>query len=77
MGKGDSMKLKEMTIEQLKAYRAAVEVYGTASELYEVEMRIKELEGNHSRLPFLVQRKERWFLCLPMLSVRNGGRQLW
>lgn len=40
------MKLNEMTIEQLKAYRAAVEAYGTASELYEVEMRIKELEGN-------------------------------
>ena len=39
------MKFNEMTIEQLKAYRAAVEVYGTASELYEVEMRIKELEG--------------------------------
>ena len=28
------MKLKEMTIEQLKAYRASVEAYGTASELY-------------------------------------------
>ena len=41
------MKLKEMTIEQLKAYRAAVEVYGTTSELYKMEMRIKELEGNH------------------------------
>lgn len=41
------MKFNEMTIEQLKAYRASVEVYGTASELYEVEMRIKELEGNH------------------------------
>ena len=41
------MKLKEMTIEQLKAYRASVEAYGTASELYEVEIRIKELEGNH------------------------------
>ena len=40
------MKFNEMTIEQLKAYRAAVEVYGTASELYEVDMRIKELEGN-------------------------------
>ena len=40
------MKFNEMTIEQLKAYRAAVEVYCTASELYEVEMRIKELEGN-------------------------------
>ena len=33
------MKLEEMTIEQLKAYRASVEAYGTASELYEVEMR--------------------------------------
>ena len=41
------MKLKEMTIEQLKAYRASVETYGTASELYEVEMRIKELKGSH------------------------------
>lgn len=41
------MKLKEMTIEQLKAYRASVEVYGTASELYEVEKEIKELKGNH------------------------------
>lgn len=47
MGRDDSMKYNEMTIEQLKAYRAAVEAYGTASELYEVEMRIKELEGNH------------------------------
>ncbi len=41
------MKLKEMTIEHLKAYRASVEAYGTASELYDLEMRIKELEGNH------------------------------
>ena len=40
------MNFNEMTIEQLKAYSASVEVYGTASELYEVEMRIKELEGN-------------------------------
>ena len=47
MGRGDSMKFNEMTLDQLKAYRAAVEAYGTASELYEVEMRIKELEGNH------------------------------
>ena len=46
-GKRCDMKFNEMTIEQLKAYRAAVEAYGTASELYEVEMRIKELEGNH------------------------------
>ena len=36
-----------MIIEQLKTYRAAVEAYGTASELYEVEMRIKELKDNH------------------------------
>ena len=47
MGRGDSMKFNEMTIEQLKVYRAAIEAYGTASELYEVEMRIKELEDNH------------------------------
>ena len=46
-GKRCDMKFNEMTIEQLKAYRASVEAYGTASELYEVEMRIKELEGNH------------------------------
>ena len=46
-GKRCDMKFKEMTIEQLKAYRASVEVYGTASELYDLEMRIKELEGNH------------------------------
>ena len=46
-GKKCDMKFNEMTIEQLKAYRASVEAYGTASELYEVEMRIKELEGNH------------------------------
>ena len=47
MGRGDSMKFNEMTIEQLKAYRANVEVYGTASELYEVEERIRELEGGN------------------------------
>ena len=40
------MNFNEMIIEQLEAYMASVEVYGTASELYEVEMRIKELEGN-------------------------------
>ena len=41
------MKLKEMTIEQLKVYKASVEAYDTSSELYEVEMKIKELKGNH------------------------------
>ena len=35
-----------MTLDELKAYRASVEAYGTASDLYEVEMRIKQLEGN-------------------------------
>ena len=39
------MNFNEMTIEQMKAYRASVEAYGTASELYEVEMRINELNG--------------------------------
>lgn len=41
------MNFNEMTIEHLKAYMASVEAYGTDRELYEVEMRIKELEGNH------------------------------
>ena len=41
------MKFNEMTLDELKAYRASVEAYGTASELYDLEMRIKELEGNH------------------------------
>ena len=41
------MNFNEMTIEQLMAYRSSVEAYGTSKELYEVEMRIKELEGNH------------------------------
>ena len=40
------MKFNEMTLEQLKAYKASVEAYGTSKELDEVEMRIKELEGN-------------------------------
>lgn len=38
------MKFNEMTIEELKAYSAAVEVFGTSKELYEIAMRIKELE---------------------------------
>ena len=40
------MDFNEMTIEQLKAYMAAVEAYGTASEPYEVEIRTKELALN-------------------------------
>ena len=45
--KDGMMKFNEMTIEQLKAYRASVEAYGTASELYEVAERIRELEGGN------------------------------
>ena len=40
------MKFNEMTIEQLKAYRASIEEYATISELLEVEERIKELEDS-------------------------------
>lgn len=40
------MKFTEMTLEQLKAYKASVEAYGTNKELCEVVERIKELEGN-------------------------------
>ena len=36
-----------MTIKQLKTYRTSVEAYGTASELYEVAERIRELEGGN------------------------------
>lgn len=32
----DEMNIEEMNIEELKAYKASVEVYGTAAELYEV-----------------------------------------
>ena len=39
------MNFNEMTIEQLKAYKASVEAYGTDRELYEVEIRINELNG--------------------------------
>ena len=46
-GKRCDMKFNEMTIEQLKVYRASVEAYGTASELYEVAERIRELEGGN------------------------------
>ena len=44
--RGLTMNFNETTIEQLKAYKVSVEAYGTASELYEVEMRIKELLHN-------------------------------
>ena len=40
------MNFNEMTIEQLKAYKASVETYGTDRELYEVEIRINELSHN-------------------------------
>lgn len=37
---------ENLTLEQLKLYKASIEEYGTASELLEVEKRIKELEGS-------------------------------
>ena len=37
---------ENLTLEQLKLYKASIEEYAEESELYEVEMRIKELEDN-------------------------------
>lgn len=37
---------ENLTLEQLKLYKASIEEYATESELIEVEMRIKELEDN-------------------------------
>ena len=37
---------ENLTLEQLKLYKASVEEYAEESELIEVEMRIKELEGS-------------------------------
>ena len=37
---------ENLTLEQLKLYKASIEEYATESELIEVEMRIKEIEGN-------------------------------
>lgn len=37
---------KNLTLEQLKLYKASIEEHGAISELLEVEQRIKELEGN-------------------------------
>lgn len=42
---------ENLTLEQLKLYKASIEEYATESELIEVEMRIKELEGNGYSLP--------------------------
>ena len=38
---------ENLTLEQLKLYKAGIEEYGTGSGVLEVEKRIKELEGNH------------------------------
>ena len=35
---------ENLTLEQLKLYKASIEEYATISELLEVEERIKELE---------------------------------
>ena len=37
---------ENLTLEQLKLYKASIEEYAEESELIEVEKRIKELEGN-------------------------------
>lgn len=38
---------EELTLDELRSYKAVVEVYGTSEELYRVISRIKELEhGN-------------------------------
>ena len=37
---------ENLTLKQLKLYKASIEEYATESELIEVGMRIKELEGN-------------------------------
>ena len=37
---------ENLTLEQLKLYKATIEEYAEASELLEVEKRIKELEGS-------------------------------
>ena len=37
---------ENLTLEQLKLYKASIEEYASESELIEVEMRIKELEGS-------------------------------
>ena len=46
MGRGNSMmeNYENLTLEQLKLYKASIEEYATISELLEVEKRIKELE---------------------------------
>lgn len=38
------MRFEDMDLETLKAYKAAVEVYGTSAELVEVCERLQELE---------------------------------
>ena len=37
---------ENLTLEQLKLYKASIEEYAEESELIEVEKRIKELEGS-------------------------------
>ena len=37
---------ENLTLEQLKLYKASIEEYAEESELIEVETRIKELEDN-------------------------------
>ena len=37
---------ENLTLEQLKLYKASIEVYATESELIEVNERINELDGS-------------------------------
>lgn len=39
------IKIDQMTLEQLNAYKASIEAYGTSKELYEVETIIRELKA--------------------------------
>lgn len=43
------MKLNEMTTDELKAYKASVEVYGTSAELYEVVELIMRREAQEKK----------------------------
>lgn len=39
------MKFNNMSIDELRAYKACVEVYGTSAELVEIVERMRELEN--------------------------------
>lgn len=43
------MELKDMTLSELKSYKASVEVYGSPAELIEVIELIKDKERNEEK----------------------------